>query len=418
MSDEGASPEILAQGIPFEEAIDYLRGKVPIPTRAYTDVWGAMHARAFVVAGAVKAELVADFHSAVTKAIAEGKSLGEFRKDFDDIVARHGWSYNGSRGWRSAVIYNTNLRMAQSAGRWAQAQRLAEIAQRRGETVYLRYVAVLDSRTRTLHREWHDIILPIDHAFWDSHHPPNGWNCRCTIQVLTRRALERRGLKPTEDKDLPPPRMVPARVRSADVDQTVLTPRGIDAGFGYNPGRAGFGRGADLKAMQSHGGFDALSSPFGDRPADPPMPPAKKPDVKLAPRVTEIEEARRIFREAIGGDEAVFEDPLGGHVMLSQAIVDHFADRPHDLSARTQFFPLLPGLIEDPSEIWVGFATNRITGQVFIRRRYLRVIELPNNKSLAIVADQDGGRWAGLTTFIGGATKAPRVRTGLRIFAK
>lgn len=418
MADEGASPEILPAGVPFDEAIDYLRGKVPLPTRAYTDLWGAMHARAFVVAGAVKADLVADFHAAVTAAIAEGKSLGDFRKEFDAIVARHGWSYNGSRGWRSRVIYNTNMRMAQSAGRWAQARRLNDVASERGETVYLRYVAVLDDRTRHQHRQWHDIVLPIDHAFWDSHHPPNGWNCRCTIQVLTRRALERRGLKPTEDKDLPRERMVPARVRSADVDQVVMTPEGIDAGFGYNPGRAGFGRGADLKAMQSHGGFNALESPFGNRPANPGMPKAKKPDVEPGPRVSTAEEARQVFRDSIGGDEAVFEDPLGGRVSLTQAIVDHIADRPRDLRARTRYFPMLPKLIEDPSEIWVGFATNAVTGQVFIRRRYLRVVQLEDRKAVVIVADQDGGRWAGMTTFIGDERRQANVRTGLRIYAE
>jgi hypothetical protein len=38
-----------------------------------------------------------DFRVAVEKAIAEGTTLQEFRKDFDAIVATHGWSYKGSR---------------------------------------------------------------------------------------------------------------------------------------------------------------------------------------------------------------------------------------------------------------------------------------------------------------------------------
>ena len=32
-----------------------------------------------------------------------------FREDFDAIVARLGWDYNGGRDWRTRVIYETNL---------------------------------------------------------------------------------------------------------------------------------------------------------------------------------------------------------------------------------------------------------------------------------------------------------------------
>jgi hypothetical protein len=41
----------------------------------------------------------------VDKAITGGTTLEDFRKDFDRIVAKHGWDYNGGRNWRSKVIY-------------------------------------------------------------------------------------------------------------------------------------------------------------------------------------------------------------------------------------------------------------------------------------------------------------------------
>ena len=53
------------KGLPFAEAIAYLRDKIDLPTRTWTDLWQGMHARAFVVAGAVRAELIADFHNAI-----------------------------------------------------------------------------------------------------------------------------------------------------------------------------------------------------------------------------------------------------------------------------------------------------------------------------------------------------------------
>ena len=51
--------------LPFQEAIDFLRTKLNVPTAAWTDIREAMHARAFVVAGAIEAQLIADFHDAI-----------------------------------------------------------------------------------------------------------------------------------------------------------------------------------------------------------------------------------------------------------------------------------------------------------------------------------------------------------------
>lgn len=217
-------PEPLA--LPFAEAIEYLLRKLLLPTERWTDLWQEQHAVAFTVAGATSLALVQDFFDAVTKAIAEGGTLAEFRADFDAIVARHGWSYRGSRGWRSRVIFETNLRMAYSAGKWQQAQETA------ADRPYLRYSAVLDSRVRPLHRAWHGTILPIGDAWWRTHMPPNGWNCRCTVMTLSARDLERRGWSVSG--------MPEGASRWVDVPGRgrELVPDGVDPGFAYNPGEA------------------------------------------------------------------------------------------------------------------------------------------------------------------------------------
>ena len=114
------------------EAIEFQRDKLALPTRDFTDVWEGQHARAFVVAGAQNEALLADFQEAVRRNIEEGRTLEQFRADFDKIVAEHGWSYKGKRGWRTRVIFNTNLRTAYAAGRWKQIQRV------KGRRPYLR----------------------------------------------------------------------------------------------------------------------------------------------------------------------------------------------------------------------------------------------------------------------------------------
>jgi SPP1 gp7 family putative phage head morphogenesis protein len=388
------------------EAIAFLRQKIRLPTRAWTDLWEGQHARAFVVAGAQSDALLADFHEAVTKAIAEGGTLEDFRKDFDRIVAAHGWSYKGSPGWRSKVIFQTNLRTAYSAGRWEQLQRVKKVRP------YLRYVAVLDGRTRPLHRHWHGTVLPIDDDWWKTHFPPNGWNCRCSVQSVSERDLARFGFKLSPAA--PPSPLVDRTINTPDGPVTIQVPEGIDPGFGYNVGMAGVGRGPENLALEKHGKWTAL-----DAPGAPPVPPRPLPvDVpKAAPGPQappgDAARMRELLREAIGGDEKIFTDPTGDRVQVGQAIVDHILESPARQDGREGFFPLIPEVIQDPAEIWVGFARNEATGRVLLRRRYVKLIQLDKDRTIGIVADADGNQWSGLTFFRGNKAGAKLLRQGL-----
>ncbi len=210
------------------EAIAFLRRKLRVPTERWTDLWQAMHSRAFMVAGAQSDALLTDFHDAVLHAIAEGRTLEQFRADFDRIVKTHGWSYRGGRNWRSKIIFQTNMRTAYAAGRWEQIQRLKE------QRPYLRYVAVMDERTRPEHAAWHGTVLHVDDPWWQTHFPPNGWNCRCSVMSLSQRDLDRYGFKISPHA--PPSPLVERTINTADGPKVVQVPEGIDPGFAYRPG--------------------------------------------------------------------------------------------------------------------------------------------------------------------------------------
>ncbi len=426
-----------ALSLPFQEAIDFLRNKLDVPTATWTDIREAMHARAFVVAGAIKSQLIADFHDAVNRAIAGGRTLDDFRRDFDAIVAMHGWDYNGSRNWRSAVIYNTNMRMAVAAGRWAQGMRLAD----GGGKVYIRYTVILDSRTRPLHREWgtaagQGIILPVDHPFWDTHYPPNGWECRCSVQFLTEEELAHYGWEVTKDEDIPAILWQQRQLNTPDGVETVSVPEGIDTGFGYNVGKAAWGRGADRAAIEQHGPWRELKVPAGIRQSETPLDPAPT-DIRPAPPAprdggagtpggigtapTEVSQEtvdalRSGLREALGGDEAILTDPAGEAISVGQAIVDHMIDKPSRIDGRERYFPFIPDLIQAPQEIWIGFAEDDRTGLVSLRRRYVKFYRIGKDQVLGLVTDADGNRWSGLTFFRGSVTALKKLRTGLRVY--
>ena len=74
--------------------------------------------------------------------------------------------------------YNTAVAGSQAARKWLDIEENAEALP------LLKYVTVGDNNVRDEHKKLEDIILPINHSFWITHYPPNGFACRCTVQQL------------------------------------------------------------------------------------------------------------------------------------------------------------------------------------------------------------------------------------------
>ncbi|OHU85489.1 MULTISPECIES: phage minor head protein [Pseudoalteromonas] len=233
--------------IKFDEAVSHLKQKIQIPTESYKDLLGHIHARAFTVAGATKTQLLDDLYKSVVASIEQGETITSFRKRFDEVVAKHGWSYNGKRGWRTQVIYQNNKNTARAAGRWQQQERIKH------RRPYLLYLTAGDQRVRKEHQKWHYILLPLDHKFWDSHYPPNGWMCRCKVVSLSDADIERMGITVTPDHVVEP-LLKPFKVADPETGEELEKLPGIDLGWNYNPGKAWLG--ADKSTGEMLGRLD------------------------------------------------------------------------------------------------------------------------------------------------------------------
>lgn len=216
-----------ALDLAFDEAVRFYRQKANVTTRTWTDVYAAAHSRAFMVAGAASDAIVADFRAAIDKAIAEGSTLDEFRRDFDAIVERYGWSHTGGRNWRSRVIFETNLRTAYAAGRYEQLTRPETLE----AFPFWQYNHSGALHPRLDHLSWDGLVLSATDTFWQTNYPPNGWGCGCYVIPVSGRDLRRQGKSgPDQAPDLV--------FRAEEVGgRTVRVPTGVDPGFEYNPGR-------------------------------------------------------------------------------------------------------------------------------------------------------------------------------------
>lgn len=384
---------------PFQEQIDFFNQKAPRPTKEWTDILRGDHDRAFVIAGAKDTDMLRDFQEAIADAIKEGRTLEDFRKDFDRIVAKYGWSYKGERGWRTRVIFETNVRTSYMAGRLKQ-MRDPDVIKARPYWQYRHGQTRKPKIARKEHKAWDGLILRHDDPFWDTHFPPNNWKCSCGARTLSQRDLERLG---KDGPDTAPEQRVKTIYdpkRGGYVDQ----PAGLGYGFEYAPGdlweRGFVPSQVDRLASKSAFAVDeaqpiddliAGGRPLKSKALRKGQPPEFYVDAFLVPFGAERGKAV-LFKDKAGSaipiSDELFREAGGEYKIMKRGREVHSAQ--------------LAETIRDPDEIWVGVANVRIPEdqgggtETVIDRKYIRVD--PETGLLAIF-ELLKGRWVARTAF-------------------
>lgn len=192
-------------GVESEDIRRWVEARKPVSLRHWNDIGSAEHSRSFAVARTAGQDIVDDLYDAFHATVAEGGTERDFEALVMPTLRRKGWLPDATEdqvATRVRLIYDTNLRLARSSGRWARywASRSA--------LPYLRGVTGRDERVRhppksaSDHTAWEGIVLPIDHDFWTRWFPPLGFRCRCSVIQMTRSQLARRGGAVTSEGDL------------------------------------------------------------------------------------------------------------------------------------------------------------------------------------------------------------------------
>lgn len=392
--------------LPFKEQIDYFQGKVNLPTRSWTDTYATEHDHAFVVAGAMKRDLVSNLRDAVEKSIANGTTLEQFRKDFDLVVGKNGWQYQGERGWRTNVIWETNLRQSYNAGREAQMAD-PELRKHRPYGIYRHGDS---AHPRPMHLSWNGITLPLDDPWWSTHTPQNGWGCKCKKFMASARDVERQGLTIGPAPAIEWEDRVIGK-KSPDGPRTVRVPKGIDPGFEYAPGRSRLANA--VPQLRTHDLVPAPSAApkpvtgLPNRQPSSPLPqPRPIPAKRLLPAKVSTPKAVAQFLGEFGATDtapAVFRDVTGdalviGREMFSDAKTGAIASAQH---VKPRELSLLAEAIKAPDEIWARLEWQPDQGKAVLRRRYLAHVQVQGKADPAVaVFDQGDDGWTGVTGFV------------------
>ncbi|WP_126456722.1 phage minor head protein [Sulfuriflexus mobilis] len=237
-------PDFTFPGPVPKDALDYFRDKELRVGFDYRDVWGEEHANAFTVAKAMQLDVLDDVRGALDEALADGTTFQQFKKELKPRLQKKGWwgqqeQVDPASGEKRLVqlgsprrlktIYRANLRSARAAGQWQRAQRTKKTHP------YLIYELGPSEKHRAQHVAWAGIILPIDHPFWKTHYPPNGWGCKCRVRQVSRRERER--LVATGNYLTEAPTIKTRKWLNKRTGESLDVPEGLDPAWMRNPGQ-------------------------------------------------------------------------------------------------------------------------------------------------------------------------------------
>lgn len=186
------------QPVHFREAIRAAEARnVVLPDIYYGQLQGIARQLAFSIAGVASYDQLKAVNDSLIKALSEGRTLKQWQSEMavKDLNLPK---------YRLENIFRTNLQSNYQAGHWEQILRNTH------RRPYILYDAINDSRTRPAHRAMDGIIRPFDDPFWQTHTPPNGYQCRCGVIALTEaqakaRSKDGAGLnKPVDETAMQP----------------------------------------------------------------------------------------------------------------------------------------------------------------------------------------------------------------------
>lgn len=409
--------------VPFGEAIDFLQGKVNLPTKKWDDLRHGAHVRAFSSAGMTRDDMLADLRAMVEKAQKEGTGLKDFQKGFDRFVERTGWQFNARgdsqaerRAWRARIIYKTNMRTSYMAGRYRQMSDPDVLKYR----PFWQYKHSGSQHPRQTHLALDEKVFAWDDPIWNVYFPPNGFGCHCDVVALSHRQMKALGKSGPDPWPLPEP--YPGKDPRTGEPETRYP--GIDRGWEYNVGK---------EWLEGHVpvGLRQPLAPFsGTKPVpDPALPalPAPTPidAAEMLPEGLPVSQYVEAFLDVFGmqpGETKIHRDASGAVIAISERMLQerdidgNFVQPKADKFGRGPLLRLVAHALLDPDEIWVNWYES--AHAIELRRSYLKQYMIGKNRPMFARFEWGKSGWIAVTGYSPTASQLNRERVGALLYQR
>ncbi len=348
----------------------------------WDDVYKEAHTKAFTVAKATQLSILSEIRTQVEKALKEGITLEEFKRNLTGNLRMKGWwgkvkakdvpnvdidkledpekEVTLGSPYRLKNIYTTNLNVAYSRGNYQGM--IANAVNR----PYWMYEAVMDKNTRPNHAKLNGKVFRFDDPIWEKHYPPNGWGCRCSVRALDDDDLNEMSLKVSS---------------GTDFDNVIK----IDRGWDYNPGKDFFDFNDDFGKFRVNPKQKDYTS-YG-------RPSLKNVDEKYfqeapeqLPKIKDvgIEKFTQLVKNEFGlnrGDYSVIDTIDKDKAIIYLNNLQHAWEKQ---DGREQFLSYIKPTLQNPFEV---FLTEYISDKGYIeyRKNYVSLFKDSKNRSFFTV---------------------------------
>lgn len=185
--------------LPPTEAINWLKSKNLQKTKAYFDaIEEAVKDKIDVIVKLSFYDNVQHLNEFITESLETGESLGAAIKRLGkkEILDKIGISKTNKYYLENVI--RTNQVSALNAG-----QRIESLESKNAE--FYEYISVLDTRTSPVCNSLAGTIKRIDDPLWETHLPPNHYQCRSRFVTITKLLAETIGIKADKRTKFDPP---------------------------------------------------------------------------------------------------------------------------------------------------------------------------------------------------------------------
>ena len=249
---------------------------------------------------------------------------------------------------------------------------------------YLKYIAVLDKRTRDSHAKLNGTILPKDDDFWKSHFPPNGWSCRCRVRAVPAH----KKVTPTNKSNLPP------NAVDSDWDYDVSEGRFFDRFSSKNISSVDLHtKEVKLKEQTDYSDFNMPSLKEIDREIFNEAPS------RLAKQKSNKEAYELFKREILQGKKTVKVKTPVTDLLIDEDSLKHIIFNHTRNDARERFARYILPTLKEPFEVWAVSEKTSQDGYYKKRYNFLKIFKTKKENIFVNVKLLRDGRFTVATIF-------------------
>lgn len=165
-----------------EQAVGWLRRRVPVTRAEFDELTDEARAQSFTVGGTQQLNVVQSVLDEIERAVVKGHKPETFHKRIREVLER---DYVNQNSARLKTAYRTTAQTAYAAGQWNELQA------KKATHPFVRYDATLDGKTTALCESLNGHVFRHDDPFLLTHWTPLHFNCRTGMRpTTTKQAMD------------------------------------------------------------------------------------------------------------------------------------------------------------------------------------------------------------------------------------